>query len=180
MRRKTRRSIWGSNKMKLMQTGRIFWQISPLLIFMFLPALAFGFWSALALFWLSRGKRRALFQRFCAAGLLRRWGKRVFLPFSFVQGRAFFPRGQKEKWGAQRRQPLRPPIFLCRGRGESSAARGKEGPGRGGRLCAALPGLAMQQGPCRASGSFGKIREKPEIGKQDKLLPDAGPYTAIF
>ena len=34
--------------MKLMQTGRIFWQISPLLIFMFLPALAFGFWSALA------------------------------------------------------------------------------------------------------------------------------------
>ena len=48
MRRKTRRSIWGSNKMKLMQTGRIFWQISPLLIFMFLPALAFGFWSALA------------------------------------------------------------------------------------------------------------------------------------
>ena len=34
--------------MKLIQTGRIFWQISPLLLFMFLPALAFGFWSALA------------------------------------------------------------------------------------------------------------------------------------
>ncbi len=33
--------------MKLAQTGRIFWQVSPLLIFMFLPALAFGFWSAL-------------------------------------------------------------------------------------------------------------------------------------
>lgn len=38
----TRRSIWGSNKMKLMQTGRIFWQISPLLIFMFLPGA--GLW----------------------------------------------------------------------------------------------------------------------------------------
>lgn len=33
--------------MKLAQTGKIFWQVSPLLLFMLLPALAFGFWSAL-------------------------------------------------------------------------------------------------------------------------------------
>lgn len=34
--------------MKLAQTGRVFWQISPLLLFLLLPALAFGFWKALA------------------------------------------------------------------------------------------------------------------------------------
>lgn len=34
--------------MKLAQTGRVFWQISPLLLFLLLPALAFGFWQALA------------------------------------------------------------------------------------------------------------------------------------